>query len=71
METISRLKSLIEDYKIRKQECFDELEQLYTINDTFLSQEEKNALDLAKIKINQEYSFRALIIEELKDLLDE
>lgn len=70
MKITDKIKSLIEEYKLRKQECESELEEVYKVDETKLSEEDKNAIKGLRIKLGEELSLRGLMVNDLEYLLE-
>jgi len=66
-----RLAELIEHHKYAKQECWEALNELSQLDGSKMSEEEKSTLETTKYNIGLEYSLRAMLLEDLKDLQDE
>ncbi len=60
---------LIKHYNESKKEVYMMLEELSQVDNTKLSKEEKESLELSIAKLSTEHEMRGLFIQELKNLL--
>ena len=64
-----KIKELIQQHKERKQECFEQLEELSKLSGTKISKEEKEVLRTSMFYLSQEYDLRSVFIYELENLI--
>ena len=64
-----KIKELIQEHKERKQECFEQLQELSKLSDTKISKEEKEVLRTSMFYISQEYDLRSVFVSELESLI--
>ena len=64
-----KIKELIQEHKERKQECFEQLQELSKLSDTKISKEEKEVLRTSMFYISQEYDLRSIFVSELESLI--
>jgi len=64
-----KIEELIKELKLRKQEVFEESNELSQINKQKLCEDEKRILEDRLLLLEQEYSLRNSFICELHDLL--
>ena len=64
-----KIKELIQQHKERKQECFEQLEELSKLSGTKISKEEKEVLRTSMSYLPQEYDLRSVFVSELESLI--
>ena len=64
-----KIKELIQQHKERKQECFEQLEELSKLSGTKISKEEKEVLRTSMFYLSQEYDLRSIFVSELESLI--
>jgi len=64
-----QIEDLIQEHKLRKEECFEHLEQLSHLLDTKISEEEKEVLRTSVFYLEQEHHLRSLFISDLENLI--
>ena len=64
-----KIKELIQEHKERKQECFEQLQELAKLSDTKISKEEKEVLRTSMFYISQEHDLRSIFVSELESLI--
>lgn len=64
-----KIENLIRQYKEAKQEVWSLLEELSQIDVTKLDHKENDSLRESKIRFEEEYAWRGVFINSLKDLL--
>jgi len=65
----TKIQELIDQHTFAKQELNGMLEELSQIDDSKLSDVDKQQLDYSKIALDSEHTIRLLIINQLEDLL--
>jgi hypothetical protein len=63
------IENLIAQHRLLKQEVFEELSELSKINDSKISEEEKEALRTSLFCLSNELSVRNSLISDLENLL--
>ncbi len=66
---IHEIKELIAEHQSFKDECFAYLQELNQISNTKLSAEDRKSLEISIIKAEEEYCWRGIMINQLKDLI--
>lgn len=66
---IAEIKQLIVEHQTLKDECFAYLQELNQISNTKLSIEDRKSLEISIIKAEDEYCWRGIMINQLKDLI--
>ena len=64
-----KIKELIQEHKERKQECFEQLQELSKLSGTKISKEEKEVLKMSMFYLSQEYDLRSVFVSELESLI--
>ena len=64
-----KIKELIQQHKERKQECFEQLEELSKLSGTKISKEEKEVLRTSMFYLSQEYDLRSVFVSELESFI--
>lgn len=64
-----KIEQLIQHHKLAKQECFELLQELYKLKDSDLSKAEKDGLEIAINRNENEIYLRSVFISDLEDLL--
>ncbi len=64
-----KIKELIQEHKERKQECFEQLQELSKLSGTKISKEEKEVLRTSMFYLSQEYDLRSVFVSELESLI--
>ena len=64
-----KIKELIQEHKKRKQECFEQLQELSKLSGTKISKEEKEVLKTSMFYLSQEYDLRSVFVSELESLI--
>ena len=64
-----KIKELIQEHKERKQECFEQLQELSKLSGTKISKEEKEVLKTSMFYLSQEYDLRSVFVSELESLI--
>ena len=64
-----KIKELIQEHKERKQECFEQLQELSKLSGTKISKEEKEVLRTSMFYLSQEYDLRSVFVSELEGLI--
>lgn len=66
---VTEIKQLIVEHQTLKDECFSLLGELNQISNTKLSEEDRKSLEISIIKAQEEYCWRGIMINQLKDLI--
>ena len=64
-----KIEELIQEHKERKQECFEQLQELAKLSDTKISKEEKEVLRTSMFYLSQEYDLMSVFVSELESLI--
>lgn len=67
---IAEIKELIVEHQTHKDEVFGLLNELNQISNTKLSVEDRKLLETSIIKAQEEYCWRGLFIQQLKELIE-